>query len=199
MGSAPTVILGAGLSGLSVARALLRERPRAPIVLVDRRTSWERDRTWCFWATPGLPDAVLATARWTRWQTVGPSGAVEQHSERHPYLHLPADRFYEASLAELSSDFYVDHRISREEFFAARAGLEKRLEGNRLRLARRDGRGVLAGFVGEGGTLRRAWESGSLDWRRAVVGALLDRVVIEPGKAGRNAVDPQRVKPIWRY
>ncbi len=101
MGSAPTVILGAGLSGLSVARALLRERPGARIVLVDRRTLWERDRTWCFWATPGLPDAALATDRWTRWQTVGPGGAVEQRSERHPYLHLPADRFYEASLAEL--------------------------------------------------------------------------------------------------
>ncbi len=101
MEPAPTVILGAGLSGLSVARALLRQRPDASIVLVDRRTNWERDRTWCFWSTPGLPDADLATERWTRWRTIGADGAVEQRSDRHPYLHLPADRFYEASLTAL--------------------------------------------------------------------------------------------------
>jgi len=103
MAPAPTVILGAGLSGLSVARALLRQRPGASIVLVDRRTTWERDRTWCFWATPGIPDAALATARWNAWRTIGHDGAATQRSERHPYLHLPADRFYEASLKELSS------------------------------------------------------------------------------------------------
>ena len=102
MGSAPTVILGAGLSGLSLARALLRKHPGGPIILVDRRTAWEHDRTWCFWDTPGIPDAALATARWTAWRTIGHDGAAEQRSERHPYLHLPADRFYEASLDELS-------------------------------------------------------------------------------------------------
>ena len=68
-----------------------------------------------------------------------------------------------------------------------------------MRLARRDGRGVLAGFVGDGGNLRRAWEGGSLDWRRAVMGALLDRVEIMPGEAGRLPFDPERVRPIWRY
>jgi DNA invertase Pin-like site-specific DNA recombinase len=103
------------------------------------------------------------------------------------------------SLEELTNDYYVDHRIGREEFFVARAGLEKRLEANRLRLARRDGRGVLVGFIGEGSSLRRAWEKGTLDWRRSVVGALLDRVIIEPGRAGRNAMNPDRVKPVWRY
>ena len=102
MAPAPTVILGAGLSGLSVARALLRQRPGASIVLVDRRTTWERDRTWCFWDTPGIPDAALATARWSAWSTIGHDGGFAQRSERHPYLHLPADRFYEASLKELA-------------------------------------------------------------------------------------------------
>lgn len=98
----PTIVLGAGLAGLSLARALVRERRDARVVVVDRRTSWERDRTWCFWAVPGLPFAELATASWESWRTVGARGAFAQRSARHRYLHLPADRFYEAVLAELA-------------------------------------------------------------------------------------------------
>ena len=114
-------------------------------------------------------DALAEAMRSRRGQDDGVSEAVRRDA---------------ASLEELTNDYYVERRISRDEFFAARSGLEKRLEANRMRLARRDRRGVLAGFVGDGGNLRRAWEGGSLDWRRAVVGALLDRVVIAPGEAG---------------
>ena len=105
----------------------------------------------------------------------------------------------ERALEALSQDFYVDAVISRSEFLAARDGLAARLEGNRARLARRDSRNVVGSFVGGGDALRDAWEAGSLDWRRSVVGALLDYVVIKPGKPGRLAFDPERVEPVWRY
>ena len=103
MARAPIVILGAGLAGLSLARALLRECPDRRLVLVDRRTAWERDRTWCFWATPGEPWGEHATARWHAWRTVGPAGAATQRSERHPYLHVPADAFYASTLDALEA------------------------------------------------------------------------------------------------
>ena len=84
--------------------------------------------------------------------------------------------------------------VTREEFFAARGELVKRLEA---KLAKRDRRGALGAFVGDSGQLRRAWEAGSLEWRRSIVGALLDHVVISstPVK-GRQPFDVSRVRPV---
>lgn len=105
----------------------------------------------------------------------------------------------EGALEMLSRDFYLEHILTREEFLTTRDGLARRLEANRTRLSRRDGHGAVGAFVGHGETLRRAWEAGSLDWRHSVVGALLDHVVILPGRPGRIASNPDRVKPVWRY
>jgi DNA invertase Pin-like site-specific DNA recombinase len=105
----------------------------------------------------------------------------------------------EERLEELSRDFYVDRLISKEEFLASRRELAARLEGNRARLAKRSGAGLLGRFLGEGETLRAAWDTGSLEWRRSIVGALLESIVIQPGSAGRRALDPRRVQPVWRY
>ena len=68
-----------------------------------------------------------------------------------------------------------------------------------MKLAKRERTNVLGRFAGEGGALRTAWESGSLEWRRAIVGAVLDYVTILPGEPGRKAVDPARVSVQWRY
>src|SRR5690606_26552802 len=48
---------------------------------------------------------------------------------------LEAIRRDEEGLAQLGRDHYVDRVIGREEFFAARDDLNRRLEANRLRLA----------------------------------------------------------------
>lgn len=40
----------------------------------------------------------------------------------------------------------------------------------------------------------------SLDWRRAIIGALLERVEIAPAtEKGRKPFDANRVRPVWRY
>ncbi len=106
----------------------------------------------------------------------------------------------EAALEALANDHYVERLISRQEFLPARGTLARRLEANREKLARRDGNGVVSSFLGHGGALREAWERGSLDWRRAVVGALVDHIDIMPAvRKGRNVFDYGRVRPIWRH
>jgi hypothetical protein len=109
-------------------------------------------------------------------------------------------RRHEAKLETLSRDFDAGKLLPREEFMAARTELMKRLEANRAILARRDRRGVVGAFVGASGSLRAAWATGSLEWRRSVVGALLERVEIAPTTVkGRQPFDVGRVKPVWRF
>ncbi|MEO6045677.1 MAG: hypothetical protein ABIQ47_17400, partial [Tepidiformaceae bacterium] len=53
--------------------------------------------------------------------------------------------------------------------------------------------------TGKSRTSLRTWAKGTLDWWRAVVTSLLDRVAIMPTrKKGRVAFDVERVKPVWR-
>ena len=106
----------------------------------------------------------------------------------------------EAALEELNDDYYVKRLLARDEFMSARSTLTKRLEVNRTKLSQRDTGNVLGGFVGRSEALREAWESGSLDWRRSVIGALLDRVMVKPAEQrGRKPFDPGRLVPVWRY
>ena len=106
----------------------------------------------------------------------------------------------EAALKELSDDYYVRRLLDREEFFATRATLQKRLDDNRARLATSGGPGVVGNFLGGGGRLRDAWQTASLEWRRAVVSAVIDHVVINATAAkGRVPFDVERVRPVWRY
>jgi DNA invertase Pin-like site-specific DNA recombinase len=111
---------------------------------------------------------------------------------------VEAIRSDEESLETLSKDHYVDRLISRQEFMAARGELNRRLETNRAKLAKRTKTNVLRQFAGGGEVLRAAWEVGSLQWRHSIVAALLDHVEIAPGSPGRRPLDPRRVRPVWR-
>jgi lycopene beta-cyclase len=95
------VILGAGLSGLSLAVAMVRHGVRDEIVVVDRRTEFGRDRTWCTWADPATPFLELADHRWDAWEVTAGGRPARHQTRSRPYVHIRSDRFYEAALEEL--------------------------------------------------------------------------------------------------
>lgn len=103
----------------------------------------------------------------------------------------------EAKLAELA-EMWAAGEITRQEWMAARKPLEARQEAARKALSRQRGTTALDGFAGGCGALREAWDDLSLDRRRAIIGALVDRVNIGPGRRGYNRFDPDRVEVIWR-
>lgn len=104
----------------------------------------------------------------------------------------------ERSLEELARDFYTAKVITRGEFLAARKGLDERLRSARGELASRTRRTAADEFVGHPRKLRNRWESMSLERRRAVLGALIDRIVIAPTTKGNNRFDADRVDVVWR-
>ena len=106
------MIVGAGCSGLSLAvqlvRAGLGERR---LTILDRRTNFGRDRTWCFWNAHAHPFESAVSHSWGRWEVRAGERSVTRQSDGLVYQHMPGDRFYEAALAELADHPSVELRL----------------------------------------------------------------------------------------
>ena len=103
----------------------------------------------------------------------------------------------EAKLTELA-DMWDAGEIGRAEWMRLRAKVEARLDANRRLLARRSHTAALTPYTGQGGALRGAWPSLTLDQRRAVIQAVVDRVNVHPATVRGPKFDPSRVEVVWR-
>jgi site-specific DNA recombinase len=97
-------------------------------------------------------------------------------------------------LAELAQDWASDRR-TRGEWEAARGTLLGRQDALRRRV---DASRRSDGLNGLPDPLRAAWPGLPLHTRRAVIGALVEAVVVGPGLRGRNRFDPDRVSIRWK-
>lgn len=104
-------ILGGGCAGLSLAARLADAGERAPRTLVlDARTGYGEDRTWCFWRVEETGfDACIAAA----WETARVRGAgreIALDCRRYPYVMIPSGRFYAQAFAAIGANARVAHR-----------------------------------------------------------------------------------------
>jgi DNA invertase Pin-like site-specific DNA recombinase len=98
----------------------------------------------------------------------------------------------ERDLDDLAADFGAGS-ISRREWLAARKPLEERLARARRIVDATNGTAALAAFRGT--DVRVAWDKLDLDRKRAVLDALIDRIVINP--ATKPVFDADRVDVVW--
>lgn len=96
-------ILGAGCAGLSLAWQIVRLGYREPILLLDRRTEYVDDRTWCFWDAEPTGFSDLATHRWGGWQLHDGRRPINVDCPRYPYLRLRSIDVYRRLLARLAA------------------------------------------------------------------------------------------------
>jgi site-specific DNA recombinase len=110
--------------------------------------------------------------------------------------HVDADLArIERDLEEIAQDF-GNGEIPRREWLAARKPLEDRLAAARRTLDAESGTAALAELRDV--DVATAWERLSVDRRRAVLDALVDRIVIKPVAKSVSRFDAGRVDVVWR-
>lgn len=104
-------ILGAGCAGLSLCYYLLEQGVTEPILILDQKSEFADDRTWCFWDVEPTPFSHRAIKRWNSWTLHTPGNTVEQRTTSHPYQCLTAADFYAAALEQIASHTNVTLRL----------------------------------------------------------------------------------------
>jgi lycopene beta-cyclase len=99
------LILGAGCAGLSLAMRLAQMGDQCPRThIVERRSAFDNDRTWCFWGTENAQLRNLASKQWTRMRLRNLEASLELDAARVPYCMIRAIDFYQQALASVAKN-----------------------------------------------------------------------------------------------
>jgi site-specific DNA recombinase len=93
---------------------------------------------------------------------------------------------------------YADKQITMREWLAARGPVDERVEELRKALSRATRTTTISQYVGQSATLRREWDILDLSRQQAIVGAVLDHVVVNPARPGFNRFDESRLVAVWK-
>lgn len=88
--------------------------------------------------------------------------------------------------------------VGLSEWLAAREPIERRAAAAKKQLAALTRTSAVVDHIGQAGRLRERWLTLPLSRRHAIVAAIVDHIVIRPGRRGYNRFDPARVEPVWR-
>jgi lycopene beta-cyclase len=109
---ADLVILGAGCAGLSLAARLARSKTRLRVEIVEPRTHYQDDRSWCFWRPERHDLADLVSHSWDSWRFSDASGQAFSHRVAGlRYQYVRGIDFYERALQRIESATNIHTRI----------------------------------------------------------------------------------------
>jgi len=94
------VILGGGCAGLSLSMALAARGGLCPRTLViEARSGYTNDRTWCYWNDPSAPVPYPTQQRWQTMRVAHAGQSVSLDCGSTPYQMVAAEDFYAAAQA----------------------------------------------------------------------------------------------------
>lgn len=109
---APLVILGAGLAGLTLAARLARERSGPRVVVLEPRTAYQDDRSWCFWRPEQHDLSHLVSRRWKTWTFSDAAGLTFRHQVPGLfYQYIRGSDFYASAQSDIAASSRVDLRL----------------------------------------------------------------------------------------
>lgn len=96
------VVLGGGCAGLSLSVALAGHGERCPRTLViEPRTEYTNDRTWCYWHDRSEPVRFPALQQWQTMRVANAGQSVSLDCRSTPYNMLAAQDFYATAQASI--------------------------------------------------------------------------------------------------
>jgi lycopene beta-cyclase len=102
------IILGGGCAGLSLAARLVQQRPDIALTVVEPRTHYEEDRTWCGWRIDPHFFSDCVVAQWNRWRIAASQRSLLLESSHYPYEMISASLVYEKACALIQSSPSAD-------------------------------------------------------------------------------------------
>jgi lycopene beta-cyclase len=98
------IIAGAGAAGLSLAWRLAEpEFAHKKVLLLDRSSKRENDRTWCFWEKQAGPFESAIFKQWSEVSFFGPKQPMSLTMAPYAYKMLRGLDFYEFTLQKLQA------------------------------------------------------------------------------------------------
>lgn len=104
-------VIGGGSAGLALAYHCLAGSVPTPIMILEARSSYHHDRTWCFWDFGELVMEIdaLVRHRWNCWRFSWNGRQIDHESRTHPYCAIGAGDFYRFVMDRISACPTVEH------------------------------------------------------------------------------------------
>jgi site-specific DNA recombinase len=104
-----------------------------------------------------------------------------------------------SSLGQLLADYYMErNKYAKDEMLKVKAELEARLEQVTRKMERLDSTRILAS-VPFGQTVRGIWDNADLSLRQSLIGLVLEKIVILPGRTGSRKWRDKETDREWQF
>jgi lycopene beta-cyclase len=106
------LILGGGCAGLSLGMRLAALNEGCPHTLIlERRTHYTHDRTWCFWGEARITSQPWVQHRWERMRLKLGAETLTIPCGDTPYHMLPSQHFYAGAMQVIEASSQVDLQL----------------------------------------------------------------------------------------
>ncbi len=109
------VIAGGGLSGLALAAELAApELSGLSVLVLEKRSSYQRDRTWSYWTPTERPlhrYHAIERQRWSQWSVSSKGQTCTHRSAQQAYASIDANDFYQAAQQTISTAAHITLRM----------------------------------------------------------------------------------------